>query len=232
MQAVVLVSDPNRWALDPFVYLSRKYWRRQTFIVAGFAEPLRPLPPGWDFLSLGDFADYPAHRWSDALLKLLLEVSAPRLLLMLEDYWLTRQVDAEAIGLLDEWLEDQPDVLRVDLTTDRLYSTPGPSDLGPLDRLDLIEGHPQAAYHMSLQAGLWRRELLASVIVPGETPWEVELIGTARASRLRVVGTRQAPMQYLIGIRKGKASLDGSWQYPPRQLLRDDAMALRRMLPV
>lgn len=229
---VVLVSDKNLWALKPFLYLFDRYWgARERLVIAGFTDP---GDLGVTFYSLGPQANFPAKNWSDALLVLLeSKIISDRFVLMLEDYWLCRQVDRRALDLLGEYAWAHDDILRLDLTTDRLYSD-GLTELGPLEHLDLIEADVRQPYSVSLQAGIWNRKLLQKFIVRGESPWEFEINGSGRLGDrkgMRVIGTRQGPVRYVIGIRQGVASLDGNWQGPPRQFIREDREALEAMIP-
>jgi hypothetical protein len=73
--------------------------------------------------------------------------------------------------------------------------------------LDLIKSMPGSPYHMSLMAGLWNRDLLKKVLIPDETPWDIEISGTVRVSRydndILVLGTRQWPMRHTLAFRGG-----------------------------
>lgn len=230
MRIIVLVSDRNLWALRPFAWLLERYWPGPEVLVAGFSAPDFELPGRFGFYSIGRFEDFPTERWSDALHLLLeREVLESHFILMLEDYWLTRSVDIEAVRWLTAVAEAEADVQRIDLTTDRLYAA-GVHDVGPFGRLDLIQSDPASEYHMSLQAAIWNRTHLLDLLCPGETPWQFELQGTERLRLrpdLRVLGTRQAPVRYVIGIRNGRPSIDGRWQFPPKWLQSSDITRMR-----
>jgi len=215
MDILVTCCDKNRWALGPFSHQFNQYWPNEFVMVAGYDQPGN-LPDNFNFHSLGRQEDFPAERWSDALL-LALSLVGPYPILMLEDYWLTRDVDTEAVHMLLQYMREHPNVLRMDLTTDRLYAK-HIRDAGPLDRLDLIQGTVESEYQLSFQAAIWNASLLRQILQPGWTPWEAETVGSTLIGDKLVMGTRQAPVRYLIAIKSGKFSLDGSWQYPPKQL--------------
>ena len=64
-----------------------------------------------------------------------------------------------------------------------------------------------------------------SLLIAGETPWQLELEGTRRMSKrpdLEVYGTRNRILNYQIMVDKGEFKRDGSWMYPPRQLSDSD----------
>lgn len=201
---VTLVSDKYLWALRPFAHQFNKYWSKDLEVkIVGFSLPPFSLPENFSFVSLGKMEDYPAEKWSDALIKFLTsEFLSPHFILMLEDYWLARPVDTRAIDLLGEYMSSHPEVLRVDITADRLYAG-GMEDYGYCEYLDLIRSSPQSQYHMSLQAGIWNRDLMLRYLRRGENPWEFELNGTSRLSgdpQVLVLGTRQRPVRYAIAL--------------------------------
>ena len=232
MQILVLTSDKQHHCLNPFVHLWQKYFwwsapmqgARQ--IICGFTPP-RGVKSNytWEFYSIGRQEDYPADRWSDALIKVLDEVADEQFLLMLEDYWLCRPVDLAAVRMLYDYARQFSNVLKIDLTTDRLYMDGGGRFLygyntyNHVGYLDLIKSPPGSQYQMSLWGGIWNRDVMRRFLVPGERAQEVELRGTARVNEtgdsVLVLGTRQAPMMhgnvYQSG-REGPVYHDGGWQ--------------------
>lgn len=215
MRVITLTSDKYLHVLRPYSYLFNKYWGAdQPVLVAGFTPPSFDLPPNFTFHSIGKFEDYPASRWSDAVIKLLNEIDDESFCLMLEDYFLTRPVDRRAVHMLNDYARQFGYVLRIDLSTDRLFMN-GPQyhkdipDYGYCGYIDLIKSEPGNQYQMSLQAGIWRRDNLLKVLIPGESPWQVELDGTGRVNANRdllVLGTRQWPIRYTIGCKGGNPS--------------------------
>lgn len=223
MRVLVLVSDKYLSALKPYAYLFNRYWsREQQVLVAGFTPPDFELPSNFSFHSIGKFEDYPVSKWSDALIKLLNEIDDEAFALALEDYWLTRPVDVRGMRYLYDYARQFGYVLRIDLTTDRLFAHgpryPGDiADYGYVGHLDLIRSEPTSQYHMSMMMGIWRRDNLLKVLIPGETPWQLELDGTRRvmtehAHDMLVLGTRQSPVKHHLAFRGGDSNtlkLDG-----------------------
>ncbi len=207
----VLTSDKYLDAVPPFAHLFNKYWGRdQGVIVAGFSKPDFRLPSNFAFYSIGEFDDYPVNKWSDALLKLLSDYShIDTAIIMLEDYWLTRPVDTASVSMLYQYMRQFRYVLKMDLTGDRLYSA-GATDYGNCGHIDLVLSDPDSQYQMSMMCGIWNTELLAKVLIPGETPWETEIDGTPRVREMRdsliVLGTRQWPVRHTLALRGGKTS--------------------------
>lgn len=204
----VMTSDLYIDALLPFAYLLRKYWYPPpTVIVGGFSAPPFPLPDNFTFHSLGKFEEFPVNRWSDALTRMLLELPHEVFVLMLEDYWLTREVDVTAIEVACDYMNQFEYVARFDLTGDRKFSGFA-KPYGKAGHVNLLLSDPDSQYHCSLMAAVWRRKHLLKVLVPGETPWETELNGTNRLRDLRehciVLGTEEIPLKHTLAFRGGE----------------------------
>jgi len=226
MRIAVLTCDKYLWAARIAAHLLGKYWSPTLPVdLVGFTHPGWSLPASWRFCSMGRQEDYPVEKWSNAVAQYLKSIDDDLVLLLLEDFWLCRRVDAEAMRLLETYMSfNGRNVARMDVTTDRLYAN-GAVDVGPWDRLDLIKGHPDSEYQISLQASIWNRGLLLELLAPDEMPWQFETAGCSRLRErpeLQVLGTRQGPLRYVIGIRHGEASVDGSWQFPPKRLEASD----------
>lgn len=230
MPVFVFASDKLYWALQITLHLCRKYLE-MPITVFGFTQPDFELPPSANFESMGRFSDYPANRWSDAVIGALERRRESHAVVMLEDYWLIRKVNGVAVRHLFEYAWDHPRIGRVDLVTDRLYA----SNLREVDHyedLDIVECIPPAPYHMSTQASIWKLECLHDILKNGESAWEAEHNGTTRMIQQgwRVVGTRQCPMRYIIGVQQGRIALDGGYQVPPPKWKPDDLNEVTRML--
>jgi hypothetical protein len=53
---------------------------------------------------------------------------------------------------------------------------------------------------------MWRRELLLDILVPEETPWDIEIEGTNRLKEkhdLLVLGTNNVPVKHTLAFRGG-----------------------------
>jgi hypothetical protein len=213
MKTFVFTSDSQMWALRPFEYLAKKYYPSADIEVVGFTPP--PFPISYPFVSIGDQRNYPYSKWSNGIIDFLNRRIEQVFVMLLEDFWFTRMVDAEAIESLGEFMEKNPVVARVDLSTDRLYAT-DPTDVGPWGRIDLIQNPEGAPYTCSFQPGMWRKRELLRYLIPNETPHEAEMLGTNRMIDCHaiVLGTRQCPMRVLIAVQNGKLAIDNGYQVP------------------
>lgn len=214
IRVIVTTCQPYYWAIASFAFMFNRYWsEQQPVLVAGY-EPLELSWSNFSFHSI-DHYTYPAERWSDGIIRLLHQIPDDYFVWMLEDMWLSRTVDWQAVESLADYARMRGDILRIDLTADRLY-THDPRYVPNFDhwgRLDLIASQPDWPYHISLQAGLWNRNKLLSILRPGLTPWEFELQGQgllAGHTHWLVLGVRQIPLSYALTLRgPGGLSLDG-----------------------
>ncbi len=214
MRVFVFTSDKQAWCLKAFSHQFVIHWgRRQPVVVAGFTHPAFPLPSNFLFHSIGSFSDYPYERWSDAVIKCLTSIEDEIICWDMEDFWLLRAVDVEAVSMLERYMLRTPSVSRMDLSADR-SNNPGIPYAGSIGRLDLVESRPGVdPYHFSFQMGLWRRQDLLNCLRPGENPHQAEIEGSRRMieQRYRAMGTRQQPCRYLIAVQQGKAAFDGGY---------------------
>jgi hypothetical protein len=198
--------------MPAFAHQWYKY-ARLPFEFAGYTDPGVQMTLGHTFNSIGDFASYPFGRWSDGVIKFLDSIHDDLFLWMMEDFWLIRDADVNAIYRLEEYMLQHPDIARMDLSADRANNQ-NILDVGYLGRLDLVESTKDIPYHFSFQAGIWRRTMLLDCMIAGENPWQAEINGSARLIELgyRVLGTRQRPLRYLIAVQQGNVTLDGGYQ--------------------
>ena len=231
MQLLIMTSDRYTHCHQPFMYLFNKYWGRGD-IWADRSEVVRPVfcgftmpdnmqvytEMGFSFYSIGDYADYPAPKWSEALLHILDNVAEEQFILMLEDYWPVRAIDTKAIKMLYDYARQFSYVMKIDVTNERLNNhilagRSMPPIYGHVGYLDLIKSPPGSSYQMSLWGGIWNRALMRKFIVPGERAQEIEIMGTSRVNEagddVVVLGTKQAPWIHAnIYVTKNKGKPD------------------------
>lgn len=208
-RVVLTTCDRYLPALKPMAWLMNKYWKPMPeVLVMGFGLPDFDLPDNWTFTSMGKQEDYPFDKWSNALIELLRAIDDKVILLMLEDMWPTRPVDTEVLDILYRYMLQFEYVAKMDLCGDRLYAM-GMQAYGHVGRLDLVKSMPGSPYHLSLMPGFWNRKHLLSVLIPDESPHQVELQGTMRLSHKQdviVLGTRQWPLRVCLALRGGDSA--------------------------
>lgn len=112
-------------------------------------------------------------------------------------------MDHSGINTLADYMRIHTDVVRLDLTTDRLYGK-GMHDVEPWGHYDIIACDKDAMYQMSTQAAIWNRRNLLTLLRPGMNPWEVETQTDMEKQPYGVLGTRQFPVRYANLMLKGE----------------------------
>jgi len=216
MKAICITYDSHMWMLRGFFYQWNKYAYGLPITVAGYTKPSDELLQNHEFISIGNAEDYPAEKFSNGFIKLLSEhITDEYVMIFLEDFWLTREINVESVLIACDWLSGIDNALRFDLTGDRLYAG-NMRDLEPRRFLDIIETtHKDSPYSLSFQTSIYNRELLLRSLIVGETPWEIEMTGSWRVNELgfRIFGSRQWPVRYQMVHQKGEFSLGTTSDY-------------------
>jgi len=194
---LVYTCDDYAWAVRPFAYLLGVYWSEMQPVYVGGTKQF-PLPQNFTWL---DIESRIAARWSDGLIEALTQISDDIIIWSLEDYWLCRHVDNAAIETIAEYMRMHSNILKVDLTADRLHSGHA-YDVDTYGHLDLLETSWDTPYQLSTQMACWNRRHLLSILRPEMSPWDFEL-QDKRMPELRVLGTRQFPVRYCNGLGMG-----------------------------
>lgn len=233
MRILCISSNVTGWMCRGMLWLLDRHWPgHPPVVVGGYDRP--ELPAGVDFHKIGEWADYPVHRWSDGLIRFVESQPDETFILTFDDFWLIADVDNDVVEYCAAAFNVMTTIARLDLTDDRAKSGAALPYLGPAGwgQCDLITTPPNTPYQLSFQTGLWRRRELLAHLVPGETPAEAEIRGASRMSisRAQVLGTLQAPLRYLIVMQHGKVHIDDpGYQAPGTALLPEDRAELDRL---
>jgi hypothetical protein len=172
---VVLVSscDAYRDLWLPYFNLFQKHWADCPYPVYLMGNQQQFEHPALKAVLHTD----KAGTWSDNLLEALQTIEASHLLFTLEDFFLQAKVDC---GKIEKALEFAQ---RCQAHCVRLVPNPGPQQaLASAPDWGVLE--PGAAYRVSTQAAIWRRDSLLALLKKGESIWEFELNGTKRSTSL------------------------------------------------
>lgn len=217
-----MTSDNKDNILKGFLHQWHKYFNADCeMVICGFTRPSFSFVQ--EFYSIGKFEDYPPHKWSDALKKVLDNVADDVFMLLLDDYFLIRQTDTRGVKIIYDYMHQFENVIKFDLTSDRLNADPGRyaynyNGYNVAGHLDLIKSDHGSQYHMSLWGGMWRKDLLMQILVPDETAQQIELNGTHRLAQygdeLLVLGTRQSPLKHANVIQNGVINMSNEVGFP------------------
>lgn len=189
MAVLVLSSDRYSDLWHPFFALFFRYWKNCPYPVYLGSNKKRFDDPRVTTILSGDPKD-----WSADTISILKQIPEKYVLVILEDYFFTDRVDAETIQKSLELVKSE----NADFM--RMASFPSSfNDIYP------FRPHPRAAfavvtqpgamYALTLQVGIWNREIFADLLIPGETPWDFEIEGSKRANdkKLKLLGIRPDP---------------------------------------
>jgi hypothetical protein len=218
MQLALLTSNAYVHCLAPFAHLFNLFWSdQQPVTVFGYdVKPSTPLPRNFRWVSLGDQQDY---TFSAGVLAMLDKIPGEVFGLFLEDYFIDRPVRQDVIYRAADLMAADASISKIDLTNDRLKVGHTPI-MSPLPGVMMIESADDAGFQMSLQAAIWRKDMLARFVDPKENPWQFEKLGSRRvvAARKkgtftgRVLGMSTPPVTYINAV-GGEGSQPGVWAY-------------------
>ncbi len=116
--------------------------------------------------------------WSECLARCLDGIDTPYVLYLQEDFFLESEVQATLIAtFLEEMRAGRADVIR-------LMECGGSGPWQPSDHPLLWQVSQKAKYRIALQAALWRKSTLRGHLRMHESPWQLEVFGSARARRI------------------------------------------------
>lgn len=204
MRVVVTTCDAHVHVVEFFIKAWRKAWPNCTWPIEVVAGTICPPCANAELVNVVQLGL--DEGWSDNMLIYLNEFypnGNDPFLLMLEDYIVT-EVSADYMELC-ETAARNPIVGQV-----RLVPIPGPTldweghdSIGEFDK--------EEPYAISLQASMWRPEVLQDLLVMDENPWQVETKGSRRAKtydKYIFLGARGHALKYLNLLRRGEERED------------------------
>ena len=197
-KAAILVTSCDKYQdlWEPFFTLFFRYWPDCPYPVYLGTNHLMHDNPRVKTIAVGDDTD-----WSSGFRGMLEEIPHPYVIVLIEDYLLTKYVDTVRIDRLITYMEEKGAGCL------RLFPGSG-HDLPYLDNPEVGEISKGADYRLSLQAAIWNKQTLLELLREGESAWELELNGTKRTNNLDVpflCVTGDSPIPYFCtGVVKGK----------------------------
>ena len=158
----------------PFLNLWQRHWPDCPFKLYLGAEKAECSFPGVSVVRAPLGA-----KWSDCLHAFLDQTSSDFVLLCLEDFFLRQRVStARVLTLFEQLQRSHGHCMRLVPRPPPAWRNrlPGAAGIGLLP--------PGAAYRVSTQAAIWRRDSLVKLLQPGDSAWQFELESGARADRL------------------------------------------------
>jgi len=158
---------------EPFFILLFKYWSDCPFKIYLISGTKVYPDSRVNMILLGEDKKYATN------LKTALEkIDTPYILYLHEDYFLQSKVDNKRVlDLLDLLIRENAAYIK-------LFPSPPPKDRfqGFKDIAEVKKGN---SYSISHQAAIWNKKILESLIIPGETGWDMEVNGGSRTLGLK-----------------------------------------------
>jgi glycosyltransferase involved in cell wall biosynthesis len=173
---LVVSSDGYKDLWGPFFSLFRKYWPDCPFPVYLGTQTLEADIDGVTTLLAGPDESPPlVSGWSGSLRRFLNQLDSGNVLLMLEDFFLSKTVSTANV------LEQLAALRSLGGTVLRLNPSPPPTIKAGKDYPGIGEQHRLAPFRVSLQVSIWNRQGLLALLRDGESPWAFEIKGTFRS---------------------------------------------------
>jgi len=172
----VLISSCDAYEdlWTPYFTLFFRYWPDCPFPIYLIANDL--VYPNKRVTTIRLGAD---HGWSTNTRLVLEQLKYPYIIYAHEDFLLNRSVcNTRIMRLLAYMRQRNAGYLR-------LYPCPGPDEVC-VDNPEVGEIHKGSDYRTSLQMAIWKREVMITLLVDGENPWQMERNGSIRSNRLDV----------------------------------------------
>jgi hypothetical protein len=189
---VVLSCDKYSDLWAPFAHCFRRFWPDCPFPVYLFANQKRlEGEPGIATVLSGEDRD-----WSSSIKSCLQQVREEYVLVLFDDVFLSRRIEPERLALLLGWLaREKPSYLR-------FRDVPRPDERVNRE----IGRYRESTMYRTAVFALWRRETFLTLLTPGESAWQFEFNGLARAAGdPAFYGTYcHDVIPYVHGVEKGK----------------------------
>jgi hypothetical protein len=169
---LVVSCDNYRDLWMPFFTLFFRYWPDCPYQVYLCSNEI-----GYDDQRVRTILVGPDRSWSSNLKRCFERLPAEYCILLQEDFLFTKRVDTEKVRNLVLYLQREGGACL------RLMPSPPPETLIDAE-LKVGEISKGAAYRVSLQAAIWDKSVLYELLREGESPWEIEDIGSTRSNSL------------------------------------------------
>jgi hypothetical protein len=191
----VLVVSCDKYAdlWQPFFDLFFRYWSDCPYQVYLLSNTAIADIAGVKGIPIG-----PDTSWSDNLLQALAQIEEDYVFLFLEDLLLTGPVDTAAVETVVGWfVSSQGNYIR-------LNGFP-PPDVALTETVGTVA--PDTIYRTATVLSVWRRQILAELLRPGESAWDFETAGSVRSEAYD--GFYSARRNYIPVM---NAIIKGKWQ--------------------
>jgi hypothetical protein len=193
MPTVYLAAcDDYLHALKATQFLFKEFWPTAKVVVLGYKKPDFEFIDNWSFVSMGD--DPGVAKWSNGLIEYFNSIDDEYFIFNVEDCPPIKPVRVDIIEKMLPLLEDK-NIGKITLTED--ISNRAFDFHSILDGTQIIKTSQVAAYRLSTQYAIWKKEYLLKYLKPNMNAWEFEVNGSALAENdgYDILGTFGQPEQ-------------------------------------
>lgn len=170
---LVIGCDKNIKLLDCFFkYFERFYNLSEVSVYLS----LEKKSYKYEGLDITVFNDCDGSPWSKRVKKTLEKIDTRAVLVLLDDFIIESKVDTEEIAKLSNLINKDDSIAHFALTT-----VPMKNDSDKIYYGRYYKRHKLGRYKTTLQAGIWNREELISVLSDNDNAWQTEIYANIRS---------------------------------------------------
>jgi len=164
MKILVLSCDKNKDLFEPFYICMEKYWKNHPEIIYATETIQNPY-----YKTI--CKDIPFDFWTKRIRETLKEIDDNKILLIMDDCFIRKQVDENRIKYVEENINGNIALFNFEKAFD-------PYDL-PSQYVEFKKKNPKGIVLPSIQCGIWQKEKLITVLNITCQPWEIERLNIA-----------------------------------------------------
>jgi hypothetical protein len=199
-EIAILITSCDKYAdLWPVVIESmRRFWHPLPSNIYLMSNFLKTSFPGITSILVGE-----DNSWSDNLSIALSKIAERYVMLYIDDLILYRPIDGNLICVtIRDFITNDGEYLRLN------PYPPGISCDGLLNLIPVGD-----LYRPSTVFSIWKKDILSTLLQPGESAWEFEILGAKRAnSYIKWYSTKEWLVPYLNLVIKGKVNPLALWR--------------------
>lgn len=173
---LVCSCDKNEDIWQYFFYFFKKYYSSCNYPIYLNTEEKKYQDKDLNVISLQKHKQGDPQGWSQRLRDYLNAMTTDYVIILLEDFFLTDYVRVDEVERCIRRMDDDPQIANFIFDSGRHMCIDS-------EFPEYLLQERKAPFRLSLQAGIWRREILLKYLRNHESPWQFELWGSKRARR-------------------------------------------------
>lgn len=160
MKILVLSCDKNDDTFEAFYHCIEKYYPSHPEVIYT-TETIKN--PYYKTISY----NIPLERWTERIRKTLNDIDDEQILIIMDDYFIRKQVDVERIEYLSKQLKGNIAVFYFEKSFDENDTE--------TNIVGMKKRQHGSAYEVAINCGLWQKDKLIDVLERNTDPWDIEL---------------------------------------------------------